>query len=81
MPTSYYYYFVGVTIFFFLKILSHKEEYKILEIGEGDQEIAGEADREEERELVVRERERAKGFAGANDSGLERELLVQCHSG
>jgi len=50
----------------YVQICAHKEEYKVMEVGEGDKEIAGEADRATEGEHGEGG-EGGKGFVGAND--------------
>jgi len=49
-----------------LQICAHEEEYKVVEVGEGDKEIAGEADRAAEGEFGEGG-EGGEGFVGAND--------------
>ncbi|WVZ12141.1 hypothetical protein V8G54_016671 [Vigna mungo] len=51
----------------FQKICAHKEEHKVVEVGEGDKEIAGETDRATEGEFGEGGGEGSEGFVGAND--------------
>jgi len=63
-----------------VQICAHKEEHKVVEVGEGDKEIAGEADRATEGEFGEGGGEGGEGFVGADDRGVEQEF-DECDSG